>query len=644
MPINVNMPTSRFGLVYENVKRKILESQQQHWEALAEYWHWYLWHRDSDFSGNVFMVDPQSSSVSLSCTSASPMAVIQHEAQALTFNSCSKVQYPLNEPQGPIRYYAGDCYNTDRHGTMIKDMSLFQSHTEKGGASGAMLNKDIRKHQGQGSTEPRPISEPLLAREPTLISDRADGHHRLLDSVMDNATTLTESSSRHQYQSGDENRPTLAESLPTKTIRQLSITSSSATRQPSTRIHNSKAKFFVCEDDSEEDEEAEQEQDDQYFNAPSFIKVRSSMELIGFCHSDFQVFKQPDQNDYDLDDYEQDQDQDQDTDEEDYFEKRVSAPIPSGGAPEMGRRHSLLSDLFMAEKLLVAQSASSSKAGNSNTTTTRAQPRLYPSPPLHRYNNASSEGDDPFRVAVNPQQLNQSTHLEALSTCQTLVGLAHQSIQSNHHQYQNFGDRIFTQAELTLPKAKTCQERTPESPLKRTKKSMFKNLDELAVDLITEYQENNILDSSIPQSPHPESTSTNSAIASETYTCKTNLVTLSPALTPTSSTSTSPLNASSKKPPPHSTLPSPAKTCRCSPATATTKTAFATVSATSKCIAPASSVFSAVSVAAAVAATAGVGEDNYGWNQVYNLQTHLQSICENLSSSIQRAISTPSST
>ncbi|KAF9348709.1 hypothetical protein BGX26_012887 [Mortierella sp. AD094] len=549
-------------------------------------------------------------------------------------------------------------------------MYLSRSHTEKGVSSGAMLKKDIRRRRrGQGSPEPRPISEPPLAREPTLLSDRAEELHRsktslnkLLDSVMDNATALTESNSRQMYHhSSDDSHIPLDNSPSTKASRTSATPPTStvlpAKRPSTTRNHSSKATFFVCEDDSEEeedeeeeeeeededeedeDEEDELEQENQHFKAPHFIKVRSSMEFIDYCHGDFQAFEQLGE--------------DEDIDKDDYFGKTAllkhhQAPIHTSvstllsDTPGMGRRQSLLSDLFMAEKLLAAQRASSGKAVNNNTTTW-ARPPLYPNPPLSRHGATSPEGDDLFSAAVSPQQIIRSTQLKAQPTSQTLVGLAHQSIQSSHHQYQHFGDRIFMQEELASPKVMAGHERTPKSPLKRTKKSMFKNLDELAVDTTTDVQEADATEHSILQSQQPGLTPTNlapaSALAYEISDCKTALVTLSPAFIPTpASPSPSPLK-SSKNLPPHSTLPSPVKACRCSPATATTKTAFATVSATT------SPVFSAVTAAAAVAATTGIGGDNFSsWTQIHHFQTHLQSFCEHLSSSIQRAISTPSAT
>ncbi|KAF9175348.1 hypothetical protein BGX20_006401 [Mortierella sp. AD010] len=425
--------------------------------------------------------------------------------------------------------------------------------------------------------------------------------NRLLDSVMDNATALTESGPR--------------------------------------QIENEE------DGEDEEDEEDEPKHEDQHPKVPHFIKVRSSMEFIDYCRGDFQAFEQLGDN--------------EDIDQEDYFRKaalfkhdqkpiHTSVSGPLSDVPGMGRRQSLLSDLFMTEKLLAAQRASSCKAVNNNTTIWVRLP-LYPDPPLSRRSAISPEGDDLFSAVVDPQQIDRSTQLKTQPTCQTLVGLTHQSIQSSHHQHQHFDDRIPLREELASPKVMAGHEMTPKSPLKRTKKSMFKNLDELAVDTTADGQEADATEHFIVQSQQPDLTSANSVTATaptyEIPDCKTAFVTISPAFIPAPASPSPSPPKSSKKLSPHSTSTSPAKACRCSPATATTKTAFATVSATSKCTATTSPVFSAVTAAAAIAANTGIGGDNFSsWAQVYHFQAHIQSFYEHLSSSIQKAISTSSET
>ncbi|KAF9395113.1 hypothetical protein BGX21_010075 [Mortierella sp. AD011] len=480
--------------------------------------------------------------------------------------------------------------------------------------------------------------------------------NRLLDSVMDNATALTESGPRQMYHhSSGDSHISLTNSPSTKGSKASAITSTSTTlkRPPLARNHSSKATFFVCEDDSENEEDGEDEEDeedepkheDQHPKVPHFIKVRSSMEFIDYCRGDFQAFEQLGDN--------------EDIDQEDYFRKaalfkhdqkpiHTSVSGPLSDVPGMGRRQSLLSDLFMTEKLLAAQRASSCKAVNNNTTIWVRLP-LYPDPPLSRRSAISPEGDDLFSAVVDPQQIDRSTQLKTQPTCQTLVGLTHQSIQSSHHQHQHFDDRIPLREELASPKVMAGHEMTPKSPLKRTKKSMFKNLDELAVDTTADGQEADATEHFIVQSQQPDLTSANSVTATaptyEIPDCKTAFVTISPAFIPAPASPSPSPPKSSKKLSPHSTSTSPAKACRCSPATATTKTAFATVSATSKCTATTSPVFSAVTAAAAIAANTGIGGDNFSsWAQVYHFQAHIQSFYEHLSSSIQKAISTSSET
>ncbi|KAF9196742.1 hypothetical protein BGZ49_002711, partial [Haplosporangium sp. Z 27] len=468
--------------------------------------------------------------------------------------------------------------------------------------------------------------------------------NRLLDSVMDNATTLSESNSRHEncdnYHTAFANSPS-TKIEGTNGAPQKSTPPSTIQRPSTTRNHSSKTKLFVCGDDSEEDEDSMEDDsmsEDQQFHA----KVRTSTDLIDYYHGYIQASEQLGMND--------------DMEEDEYFGKTAlfkyhqvplhtsESSTPPSGVPEMGRRQSLLSDLFMAEKLLGAQKSSSSKITHSGTTWKKSP--MYPSPSSSlRQSGTSFEGEGSFSSSAIPQQLGRSTYLKPQPSCQTLAGLAHQSIQSSHHQYQHFGERMFTQEESTSPRMMANHERAPKSPLRRTKKSMFKNLDELVGDIVIDDQgEKNTFKTTTHQDRQPNLKSNLTKIISSTSEipdCKTapvTLSTLSPALAPKSATSPN------KRPPPHSILPSPSKACRCSPATATTKTAFATVSATSKCSVTASSVSSAVTAAAAVAANTGVNGDNSNWTQIHHFQTHLQSLYGHLSSSIQRAISTSSST
>ncbi|KAG0037517.1 hypothetical protein BGZ82_002382 [Podila clonocystis] len=133
--------------------------------------------------------------------------------------------------------------------------------------------------------------------------------NRLLDTVMDNATTLAESSSANCAYSDSEDKPSLLKgSAPTPTR----ISPSSC--QPS------RAKFFVCDSDEEEDEEEEE-----------FFFPRRSEDNFG----DFE--------DSGTDEAETEEE------EEGFVMRAPNTPSPKP-APGMVRRQSLLSDLFLAEK------------------------------------------------------------------------------------------------------------------------------------------------------------------------------------------------------------------------------------------------------------------------------------------------------
>lgn len=160
--------------------------------------------------------------------------------------------------------------------------------------TGSLLKSSVRSASEQGLL--------LAQRSKTSLN-------RLLDTVMDNATTLAESSSANCAYSDSEDKPSLLiESTPTP------ARISPSSRQPS------RAKFFVCDSDEEEDEEEEE-----------FLFPRRSEDNFG----DFE---------------------DSGTDEAETEENEESlvmrAPNTTSPKPAPGivRRQSLLSDLFLAEK------------------------------------------------------------------------------------------------------------------------------------------------------------------------------------------------------------------------------------------------------------------------------------------------------
>ncbi|KAG0366013.1 hypothetical protein BGZ54_005948 [Gamsiella multidivaricata] len=303
-----------------------------------------------------------------------------------------------------------------------------------------------------------------------------------------------------------------------------------------------------------------------------------------------------------------------------------------------GRRQSLLSDLFMAEKLLAAQRAALNKGAQGIAA--QKTPSTLSNSSSCCHSTANSDGEaSPSKTTL----LHQHYRSTREQPHQTISELEHQFLQSN--QSQRFGDHLPAQQhdDLVVTKDVTSYDRTPSSPLRRTKKSMFKKLDELAVDTAltedTSERAAYLSPASLPQFapplsiPFPVAPATT---ASDKAICKTNLVTTLPSASalPPFKCSTKQNNLST---PPSSAV----KTCRCTPATPTTTTAFAT--ATSKYTATASSE-SAASIAAAAANSVGGGGVFSGWSRVYHVQTQVHSLYGQLTSSIQRALSTATAT
>jgi len=420
--------------------------------------------------------------------------------------------------------------------------------------------------------------------------------NRLLDCVIDNAAAFAESGSWHgRYSDIDHRIPfTIHSSMDAPGLPDVTTSS----QGPPMTSRGPKPKFFVCDDD-DSDEEYEEEQLDWAsrgsFRFPSVAPCGG-----GIDHLD---------SDIDIDD----DGQDRNTDDGAPLKKYQAFPHISQFSPANGiRRQSLLSDMLLAEKLMATQGAASRRPTDS-TTSSWASTMLSSNGTSRCPSSTNSDGEMSHSGVPAGRHLYRSPRSTVQPPPQTLAGLAHQSIQSNQRQ----GDRSFTHS------------RNKESGLRRTKKSMFKNLDELV-----EKTEQTSCSSLPPISTCQFAMSpTCRAVSEATFTGSTSQPEIASAPSSPSS-SPSPLKSSSKK---HNlpTLPSTINTCCRTPATATTTTAFAT--ATSKCTTSASSASAAT--AAAAAAGSSSGGTISGWTRIPPVQAQVHSLYGQLTSAIQRAIS-----
>ncbi|KAF8936342.1 hypothetical protein BGZ58_004298 [Dissophora ornata] len=206
--------------------------------------------------------------------------------------------------------------------------------------------------------------------------------NRLLDTVLDNATSLAESNAAHEPYPEEEE------------LRKKQ--SHTAVKQ---RQAVSRAKFFVCNESEEDESESEDENENTFavhhhspratlYSAP-MVSSGETEEHDGDCE-DFDVSEQEDNND---------------AEEEIYFGKKMpivsnhhrtatTAPSQDQNTGGMERRQSLLSDLLMAEKRKQQQQAcSETSAPNSDGEMTIARmaipmPHIYP---LAQQRNSSRE-------------------------------------------------------------------------------------------------------------------------------------------------------------------------------------------------------------------------------------------------------------
>ncbi|KAI8354304.1 hypothetical protein B0O80DRAFT_55259 [Mortierella sp. GBAus27b] len=420
--------------------------------------------------------------------------------------------------------------------------------------------------------------------------------NRLLDCVMDNAAAFAESGSWHSRYSDIDHRIPFSIHSPT----------SGRPQGPSMtpRIHP-RPKFFVCDEDEDEDEDVSDEEcvEEDWASRSSsrFPSTTSSGGVIGHYDNDTTDihFEGPSRI--------------RDADEMPIKQHPAFPHIsPSLNA---GRRHSLLSDMLLAEKRLATQGAASRRPTNS-TTSSWASTMLSSNSSSRCPGSGNSDGE------ISHAGIATGRH--PLSSSQTST---HQSIQSNQRQ----GDKPFVHP---------CNR---ETALRRAKKSVFKNLDELVVKSSPLAAPSSAYQTPMSPTSSPISEETSFAdmfpqprIASSSSSSST------PAATTTSTPSSppSPLKSLGKKQHNLPTLPSTINTCCCSPATATTTTAFAT--ATSQCTTSASST-SAATVAAA-AANSGSSGMNSGWTRFPPVQAQVHSFYGHLTSAIQRAISTTTTT
>lgn len=235
-------------------------------------------------------------------------------------------------------------------------------------------------------------------------------------------------------------------------------------RPPSSRQLSARAKFFVCEEDS--DDESEDEPPQSSVTPPQLVpNVPSKGEHSEYadCEVSFS-------------------DQEEDKTEERVFEKKSvvlhCALHPSqDGRLDMGRRHSLLSDMLMAEKMRSRTLES--------TTTGSKHPRSnghhhVSSKSLSRCHSAANSDGESSHVGVVPTP----ELYPATSPCLRHTPPPTTPAFVHHHHNRHF---------YTHPEGNQAQDTdvghglhihhptVRPSGLTRTKKSMFKNLDELAL-------------------------------------------------------------------------------------------------------------------------------------------------------------------
>ncbi|KAF9291501.1 hypothetical protein BGZ68_003706 [Mortierella alpina] len=431
-----------------------------------------------------------------------------------------------------------------------------------------------------------------------LLAQRSKSSlNRLLNTVVDNAAALTaESKSRHNPASAEKHcRPTTP---PTNFLRRPS---------PQPR-QSSKAKFFVADDEDSDDEESETDDplNELTIDTDARHNDRDSQDRSQYRgHS----LSAEDNNSAQPSHCLQPQ-------------TSIAPQTTATDSPGAMRRQSLLSDLLMAEKLAVAQRSPAPSAANNDVTCPPVPLSSDPSPGHHSASNSDGESS-------------QSGTYSKLHAYPSALSAAQQSPQSNlrqPHQYREhpYSQQRYQRHEFPSVKASLGHGRDSRSPLIRTRKSMFKNLDELAA-----------LTSAPPAAAEEDNINSTPSLSnfSETGSAAKSRSIVPPAshladdpVAPSISRAV-PFNALSQNHP-HSVLSSTVNTNACCshPTTATT-TACATASAASK--------LPHVSSAATMATAATGGNIPSGWARAH-VPTQIHSVYGLLTSSVQRALSTVS--
>ncbi|KAG0343215.1 hypothetical protein BG005_002538, partial [Podila minutissima] len=229
--------------------------------------------------------------------------------------------------------------------------------------------------------------------------------------------------------------------------------------QPSRQL-SARAKFFVCEEDSD-DESDDDVEPPQYHVAPH--------QLVPTVPYKDDHPEHPEYADCEASSC----DQEQDEAEEGIFEKKPvipqSALHPSrDNHPDMGRRQSLLSDLFMAEKMRASQQRASESTTGAKHSRPNGHRHMSASKSLSRCHSTANSDDESSQVGVAPTP-------ELYPTTPAYVHhLPNRHYYTHHEAIQAQDMEVDHGLHIHHPKM-------PKSGLTRTKKSMFKNLDELAL-------------------------------------------------------------------------------------------------------------------------------------------------------------------
>ncbi|GJJ71885.1 hypothetical protein EMPS_04242 [Entomortierella parvispora] len=299
--------------------------------------------------------------------------------------------------------------------------------------------------QQQGSVSiPSPHS--LSLSSPTTLQSRTD-LNRLLDSVLDHATRMTDSQSPPTRDCPDNARSSLNSSM------------SNVVRPPPVRrLNSSKVRFYV-ESDDEDDDDTDNNEGVYETSIPLSIPPSSDTRSL----------------DEDADGEESESDEK----DNDYFGKRRqsthhdrmtggnSNPRFEPAAPV--RRQSLLSDLLMAEKALAAQRASSNKHSSAYWS-----PTMFSSGASSRCHSAgNSDGESSYSNASPRPQL----HTPKYTAPPTGIASNGPSFNQERASRGYMEDREpLTFPELDQGGEERCK---VKSPLTRTKR-VFRNLDDLA--------------------------------------------------------------------------------------------------------------------------------------------------------------------